>query len=148
MARNPEDPVESIQREVERLFHDLVYHRHPATHFSEPAWKPAADLVVSRQAARVLLELAGVPRESVRVTLRGRTLEVSGRRVPPQEPGGAHYHRAEIYFGEFRRVIELPWEADEHTVEARHRNGMLEIHLKPVSAPTPTDIPIEQKQSR
>src|SRR5262245_66652068 len=99
MARNPEDPIESIQREVERLFHDLVYHRHPASHFSEPSWQPAADLVVSRHAARVLLELAGVPRESVHVTLRGRTLEVSGRRNPPQEPGGAHYRSEERRVG-------------------------------------------------
>ena len=149
MARDPEeDPIETIQREVERMFRDLVYHSHPATHFSEPAFRPAADLVVSRQAARVLLELAGVPRESVRVVLRGRTLEVSGRRNPPQEPGDAHYHRAEIYFGEFKRTIELPWEADENAVEARYKNGMLEIHLKPVRAQSPTDIPIEQKQSR
>jgi len=147
MARDPEDPIESIQREVERLFHDLVYHRHPASHFSEPTWQPAADLVVSRQAARVLLELAGVPRESVRVTLRGRTLEVSGRRNPPQEPGGAHYHRAEIYFGEFKRTIDLPWEADESAVDARYRNGMLEIHLKPVPTSRPTEISIQHKQS-
>jgi HSP20 family protein len=148
MARDPEDPIETIQREVERMFHDLVYRRHPATHFAEPTWRPPADLVVSRRAARVLFELAGVPRETVRVTLRGRTLEVSGRRTPPQEPGDAHYHRAEIYFGEFKRTIELPWEADESAVEARYRNGMLEIHLKPVPVPSPTDIPIEQKQSR
>jgi len=148
MARDSEDPIETIQREVERMFHDLVYRRHPATHFGEPTWRPPADLVVSRRAARVLLELAGVPRESVRVTLRGRTLEVSGRRTPPQEPGDAHYHRAEIYFGEFKRTIELPWEADESAVEARYRNGMLEIHLKPVPVPSPTDVPIEQKQSR
>ena len=148
MARDPEDPIENIQREVERMFHDLVYHRHPAAHFSEQTWRPAADLVVSRRAARVLLELAGIPRESVRVTLRGRTLEVSGRRSPPQELGDAHYHRAEIYFGEFRRSIELPWEADEGSVEARYRNGMLEIHLKPVRVPSSTDVTIEQKQSR
>ena len=51
-----------------------------------------------------------VPRESVRVRLRGNTLEVSGRRVPPIEPSGHHYHRAEIYFGSFRRVVELPWQ--------------------------------------
>ena len=148
MARDPEDPIESIQREVERMFHDLVYHRHPASHFGETTWKPPADLVVSRRAARVILELAGVPRESVRVILRGRTLEVSGRRNPPQEPGDAHYHRAEIYFGEFKRTIELPWEADEGTVEARYRNGMLEIHLKPLRAQSSTDVAIEQKQSR
>jgi HSP20 family protein len=143
-----EDPIETIQREVERMFRDLVYHRHPASHFSELAFRPAADLVVSRREARVLFELAGVPRESVRVTLRGRTLEVSGRRHPPQEPGDAHYHRAEIYFGDFKRTIELPWEADENAVEAHYKNGMLEIHLKPVQAQAATDIPIEQKQSR
>ena len=147
MARDPEDPIESIQREVERLFHDLVYQRHPAAHFAEQPWIPPTDLVVSEQSARVIMELAGVPREQVRVRLRGRELEVSGRRVAPQEPAGAHYHRAEIYFGEFRRTIELPWEADEKTVEARHRNGMLEIHLKPVAAPAATEISIEQKQS-
>ena len=148
MARDPEDPIESIQREVERMFRDLVYRGHPASHFGEPTWKPQADLVVSRRAARVLLELAGVPLESVRVTLRGRTLEVSGRRNPPQEPSDAHYHRAEIYFGEFKRTIELPWEAEEGTVEARYRNGMLELHLKPVRAPSATDVTVEHKQSR
>ena len=132
MASDPEDPIESIQREVERLFHDLVYHRHPATHFGEPTWRPPADLVVSRRAARVILELAGVPRESVRVTLRGRMLEVSGRRNPPQEPADAHYHRAEIYFGEFRRVIELPWEVDADNVKATYRDGMLEVLLSAV----------------
>src|SRR6266536_2196269 len=117
MSRLREDPLESLQREVERLFHDLVYHRHPATHFSEPAWQPPADLVVSEHAARVLLELAGVPRETVRVTLRGRTLE-------------------------------LPWEADENAVEARYKNGMVEIYLKPVAAPATTEIPVRQRQSK
>jgi len=82
MAKDPEDPIESIQREVERLFHDLVYHRHPATHFGEPTWRPPADLVVSSRAARVILELAGVPRESVRVTLRGRRRHLTGRAGP------------------------------------------------------------------
>ncbi len=130
MTHEPPNPLESLQREVERLFHDLVYRRHPASHFAEPRWSPAADLMVAKHTARVLFELAGVPRESVHVRLHGSTLEVSGRRVPPQEPGGTHYHRAEIYFGEFRRVIELPWEADESKVEALYRDGMLEVRLR------------------
>jgi HSP20 family molecular chaperone IbpA len=78
-----QDPLEDMQREVERLFHDLVYHGQTLSHFGEPLWSPPADLVVSKRGARVLIELAGVPRESVKVTLHGRTLEVSGRRVPP-----------------------------------------------------------------
>ena len=125
MANPPKDPLETFQREVERIFHDLVYRRHPATHFAEAGWAPPADLVVSTQDARVLLELAGVPRESIQLRVAGRLLEVSGRREPPQEPGEAHYHRAEIYFGNFRRIVELPWEADATSVEANFKDGML-----------------------
>ena len=143
MPRSPSDPLENIQREVERLFHDLVY-RHPSAHFAEQPWVPPADLVVSERTARVIVELAGVPRENVRVRLRGHLLEVSGRRTPPQEPAGAHYHRAEIYFGEFSRVVELPWEAEEASVSATYRDGMLEIRLRAVPAPRPTDVPVRE----
>jgi HSP20 family protein len=145
MAKDPDDTLEGLQREVERLFHDLVYHRHPATHFGEPSWSPPADLVVSPTSARVLLELAGVPRERVRVTLRGRTLEITGRREPPSEARGSHYHRAEIYFGDFRRAIELPWDADEKSIEARFRDGMLEIELSRLPAASATDVAIKER---
>lgn len=144
MSKPKDDPVGYVQREVERLFHDLVYHRHPSSHFVEAPWSPAADLVVSPTGARIMIELAGVPQAAVRVTLRGRTLEVSGRRPPPHEPAEMHYHRAEIYFGDFRRVIELPWEADPDRVEARYRSGMIEITLAPGPAPARHDVTVEE----
>jgi HSP20 family protein len=144
MPQNPKDPLQHLQREVERLFHDLVYHRHPATHFASPTWAPAADVVVSDRQARVILELAGVPRESVKVVLRGRTLEVSGRRQPPREVGESHYHRAEIFFGDFRRTIELPWDAEESSIVANYRDGMLEIEVSAIPAATPTRIPVRE----
>jgi HSP20 family protein len=143
MTKHSHDPLESLQREVERLFHDVVYRRHPASHFTEARWSPAADLVVSKSSARVIFELAGVPRESVKVRLQGNVLEVSGRRQPPQEPSGTHYHRAEIYFGEFRRLVELPWEADAAKVEALYRDGMLEVRLRRAAVPQSAEVPIE-----
>ena len=145
MPQKPEDALESLQREVERLFHDLVYHRHPASHFGEPSWSPPADLVVSPTSARVLLELAGVPREGIQVKLRGRTLEITGRREPPQEMRGSHYHRAEIYFGDFRRTIEMPWDADDRNITARYKEGMLEIELTRLPTPLATEVAIEDK---
>ena len=144
MPRTPPDPLENIQREVERLFHDVVYQRHPAAHFAEQPWVPPTDLVVSERSARVIVELAGVPREKVRVRLSGRLVEVSGRRTVPQELAGAHYHRAEIYFGEFSRRVELPWEADEKSVTATYRDGMLEIRLEAIPAPRSTDVPVHK----
>src|SRR5262245_66133644 len=99
MSPGQTDPFELVQREVERLWRDLVYHRHPGAHFAEQPWTPPADVVVSQDSARVILELAGVPRESVKVRLQGRTLEVRGRRVPPQERRGAYAHAAGVYCG-------------------------------------------------
>jgi HSP20 family protein len=147
MSQHPDDTLDRLQREVERMFHGLIYHRHPSAHFCEAAWVPSADLMVSEDSAHVVLELAGVPPENVRVTLRGRILEVSGRRDTPREPGRADYHRAEIFFGEFRRTIELPWEADEDRVDARYRNGMLDIVLHPAVVNKPTDVTVEGSHS-
>ena len=143
MSRSPDDPFENLQREVERLFRDMVYKRHPAAPFMESPWAPATDLLVSEKAARVIVELAGVPRDNVRVRLHGRTLEISGRRNPPQEPISAHYHQAEIYFGDFQRLIELPWEADEASVKAYYKDGMLEIRLIPARTPRATEVPVK-----
>jgi len=139
-----QDPYEIAQREIERLWRDLVYHRHPGTHFAEQPWVPPVDVVVTDDRVRVIAEMAGVPRQAVHVRLRGRILEISGRRVAPQGPDGAHYHRAEIYFGEFRRSIELPWEADETGIEAVFSDGMLEIRIRAASA-APSNVPIGER---
>jgi HSP20 family protein len=139
--------AQDAQRQIERLFHDLVYRRHPAAHFTDTPWAPATDLVVSRGNARVLLELAGVLRENVTVRLTGRSIEITGHRPRPAEPGDARYHRAEIFFGEFRRVIELPWEADAEQVQARFRDGLLEIVLQRTSN-LRTEIVVEESGSR
>jgi len=147
MSFDPEDPHQTLQRNVERLLRNLVYQRHPSTHFADPEWAPAVDLVVADGSARVIVELAGVPRDQVSVRINGRLLEISGRREPPHEPSGAHYHFAEILFGDFRRAVELPWEADPDRVEALYRNGMLEIHLVPTPAAARRHIEIEHHKS-
>jgi HSP20 family protein len=147
MSPRESDPFELVQREVERLWRDLVYHRHPGAHFAEQPWAPPADVVVSENSARVILELAGIPRNAVRVRLEGRRLIVSGRRTPPQELQGAHYHRAEIYFGTFERALELPWEADPEGIQAQVRDGLLEIRIRSATAGV-KDVPIQEGGER
>jgi HSP20 family protein len=143
-----DDPFHRLQRDVERMLRSLVYHRSLGTHFTEPVWAPPTDLVVSEHEARVIVELAGVPRDRVRVLIQGKLLEISGRRQPPEaQPAGTHYHRAEIWFGDFRRTIELPWLADENKVEAHYRDGMLEIQLVPAGTSQHTQVAVEHQGS-
>jgi len=145
MSDDPLDPLHRFQREVERLFHSLVYQRHPSCHFTETRWAPATDLVVFERSARLIVELAGVPRESVRVRLQGDALEISGRREPPADDADADHHLAEILFGEFLRVIQLPWIADAEFVEARVREGLLVIDVRRAPDPPRTQVEIGRK---
>ncbi len=139
------DPFEQFQREVERLFHDLVYRRHPATHFADPNWQPAVDVVASESGALVRVELAGISRHDFQVTLQGNLMRVFGRRRPPRDLPPGNYHRAEIFYGPFQRIIELPWPADHDRIEAHYREGILEIHLTPTHIATATEVPIEEE---
>ena len=148
MSLDPEDPRQTLQRNVERLLRNIVWQRHPATHFAEPVWAPAVDVVVSDRLARVIVDLAGVPRENVHVRLQGSELEISGQREHPYEQGDAHYHLAEILFGDFHRVVELPWEADADRVEALYRDGMLEIRLVRTPAERTRRIDVVRHRSK
>lgn len=145
MTDNPRDPFERFQREVERLFHDMVYRRAPGGHLGGAPWQPLVDLIASNDRAWVRVELPGVSRQDFRVSLQGNLLRVWGRRRPPRDVEGVDYHRAEIFYGPFERIIELPWHADEDQIEARHREGFLEIQLVPLAAATPTDVPVERE---
>lgn len=133
MSASYDDPFHRLQRDVERMFRTLIYHRHGGGHFGEPVWSPATDVVMSDRSVHVTVELAGVPRDRVRVQIQGRTLEISGRRNPTTPEPGNRYYSAEIWYGEFRRAIELPWNADHERIDAHYRDGMLEIHLVPAT---------------
>lgn len=143
-----DDPLHRIQRDVERMLRSIVYQHSYGTHFGEPVWAPATDLVVSEEFAFVIVELGGVSRDQVKVQLLGNALEISGCRRPPiPRQQGAHYHRAEIWFGNFRRTIELPWVADPAKVDAHYKDGLLEIQLVPALRAQHTKITVEHHGS-
>ncbi len=83
MSEHQDDPFERIQREFQRLFHDLVYRRHPAAHFADAPWKPELDITADDNHACVRIEVAGVTRQDLHVSLHGNVLRVWGRRRAP-----------------------------------------------------------------
>ena len=77
----------------------------------------------------VYLFAAGVDPKSIDVSIQQNLLTVSGsRRVPVS--GEAEYYRRERYDGEFRRVIALPDDVDPDRVEARYRDGVLQVTVQ------------------
>jgi HSP20 family protein len=74
----------------------------------------------------VYLFAAGLDPKSLELSIQQNVLSVSGsRKVEFNED--AVYYRRERFDGEFRRVITLPDDVDPDRVDAKYRDGVLQI---------------------
>jgi HSP20 family protein len=83
----------------------------------------------------VRVELAGVRREDLRVSVDGDVLHVRGVRRPPEHAEALQrLHQMEIAFGPFERSVRIgvPFERDQ--VSARLEDGYLSVTLPKRSA--------------
>jgi len=91
-------------------------------------WAPAADVLETRDAFVITVELPGVEREEVVVEVKTRTLWVYGERpVVKVREGEGVYHSLERAYGPFARRFTLPKGVDRARVRAVFKNGVLSI---------------------
>jgi HSP20 family protein len=90
----------------------------------------------------VYLFAAGLDPKAIDLSIQQNLLTVSGSRgVPVAE--GAEYYRRERFDGEFRRVISLPDDVDPDRVEARYRDGVLQITVQRRESARPRQIEVK-----
>jgi HSP20 family protein len=96
-------------------------------------WRPAINAYRCEKCIRICVDLAGVERSRIDVTIVDGRLSIRGVRDVP-EPSGETKHALqmiamEIDYGPFEREVPLPDEADVEKVSAEQENGLLWIYL-------------------
>jgi HSP20 family protein len=98
-----------------------------------PPWQPALNAYRCEQGVRICVDLAGVDRSQIDLTIEGRRLFIRGEREAPEpssDDGRAVQMIAmEIDYGPFLREVQLPEGLDLEQIHAEQRNGMLWIAL-------------------
>lgn len=97
-----------------------------------PTWQPAMNVYRSDGCVQICVELAGVDRSEVALTVEPTRLLIRGTREVPEpdkKRAGLQMLVMEIDYGPFERIIELREEIDVHKVRAEQQNGWLWIHL-------------------
>ncbi|MDR1611533.1 MAG: Hsp20/alpha crystallin family protein [Planctomycetota bacterium] len=94
---------------------------------SPDAWEPVADVVEVDGGLLVHIDLPGVDRESLEVTVDGTHLVVRGVRRRACPGGCRRYIRMEITRGAFGKVIPLPEPVMASECTARLGDGVLEV---------------------
>lgn len=92
-------------------------------------WVPNTDVFDSGSAIVVKVELSGISKEDLELTVDGNKLIVSGQRHDESRCGKRTYRVMEINYGAFRSVIELPEGYDLAQARAAYHNGFLQIDV-------------------
>ena len=101
--------------------------------FAPATWQPAINAYRCEECVRICVELAGVDRSEIDLTVQERQVWIRGfRDVPePSDSEGPVVQTIamEIDYGPFHRHLHLPADINVDDVHADQRNGMLWIYL-------------------
>lgn len=121
-------PFRSLARRDD-LFDDLFRDSMRSGERDPGLLEPAADVAESAGELTVKLEVPGVEKENVHVTVDENSITVRGESRQEKEEKKKDYYRREIRYGAFQRTIPLPTEIDPAKTAAKLDNGMLTITL-------------------
>jgi HSP20 family protein len=128
------DPIRSIKlRWLHGTLGDVTYQMTRVQFArSVPArWQPAINAFRCANSVRICVDLAGVERSEIDLTVEPRRVVVRGTRQVPEPDGGRAVQllALEIDYGPFEREVHLPAEIDVEQASAEQQNGLLWIHL-------------------
>ena len=117
-----------IQREMNRLF-DNVFRGSQDEEYSVSSWSPAVDIAEHDDAYVVKVELPGVNKDDVKITLESNVLTISGDKKQEKETKKENYHRVERSYGSFQRSFTLPSTIKSEKIDASYKDGVLLVSL-------------------
>ena len=104
-------------------------------------WTPPLDLHQSNDNIVAVIELPGLRKEDIEISLQDGTLIISGeRKEEPRAEDGAT--RTERSSGKFRRSVTLPTRVDVNKVSASYQDGILTVTLPKAEEAKPKQIQI------
>ena len=134
------NPLINLGHELDRLFDASLNGQ--ARHEYQNSYVPALELREDKDNVFVSVELPGVDKKDVEVTLHEGVLTISGERKQETEVKEGEYFRTERSYGRFQRQVALAQPVSADAVKAAYKDGVLTITLPktPEAKPKPISI--------
>ena len=103
---------------------------------------PPINMGAAADGIDIYVYAAGMDLKSIQLNIQRNLLTVAGEREVPVDEN-ATYYRQERFSGPFRRVIALPDDVDPDRIEAKYRDGILQITARGRESAKPRQITVQ-----
>jgi HSP20 family protein len=105
--------------------------------------EPAVDIAESENESVVVVELPGVKKEDIKISVENGWLTIKGERKSFEPTEKTRVLHREIEYQPFARSIKLPHRVDVNKISAQLENGLLRIFLPKAEESRPRAIEIK-----
>ena len=132
------DELERMQRRMGGLMEDVE-----GPNLKKGVIRPLADVHETDDAVVVTMDMPGVEKQDIDISVVEDELRVSAKRKSETEVNEQEYHRRERTYSRFERRVLLPASIKTEEARATLNNGVLQITLPKVSVLTRKRITID-----
>jgi HSP20 family protein len=109
--------------------------RHPDESPGDTYWVPNTDVYLAEGGLVIKVELAGMRKEDLELTIEANRLKISGHRPDGCRAAKCQFLVMEISYGAFESIIEVPVGYDLGRAKAAYQNGFLRIDVPENESP-------------
>jgi HSP20 family protein len=104
---------------------------------------PPVDVTEKDDRFTVAVELPGLKKDDIKLSLQNNVLTISGSKKRESESKDDRFHRIERSFGTFCRTVNLASTVDSSRIDADFKDGILTVDLAKVEQAKPKEISIK-----
>jgi HSP20 family protein len=137
-----EREIGRMRERMERMVDEMFHLGRTYIPRSSRGWAPPMDIYETEDEVIILVEMAGVRKEDLEVTMCEDMLLIVGKRTNPFQGDQRKVHQMEIDFGPFERRVRFMIPVRTDGINAVYQEGFLILRI-PKSRTEPGHIPLQ-----
>jgi|SRR5690606_112913 len=146
---NPTRELLDMEREFNRMFRSLTERfgfgngDSVIREYENAEWTPLSDIYEDKDNYVLTIDLPGIKKEDVKISVVDGQLQISGERKQEKESKDGTYHRIERSYGRYFRSFNLPNKIIADKIDAHFKDGQLTITIPKSEEAKPKEISIK-----
>ena len=128
-------PFIEFRNEMDQLLDDNL-------NITNQTWQPPCDVVEDQDHYLLSLEMAGIPKDQIKIEIQDKQLVIKGERRAEETKNDKGVKYIERQYGKFLRSFSLPAGLDTEKIEANYQDGVLRVLVPKVEEAKPKQIKI------